>query len=175
MRQLRPPSLLEQLGLSGAQRAAVLGSLVGRMAAPASERTSWHWLRHRDTIETRLLQRAPTCRPAAPSPCTTGPARAGGRVGPTAAGPPRPFQGEAPRLSAAHAGPGAGRQRLRAPLQGPGRQRRRGRRAAGHAGGPGRAARGGRRQGSRHRGTSLAPSGATSAWWPSAPPGGQRV
>ena len=88
MRQLRPPSLLEELGLSGAQRAAVLGSLVGRMAAPASERASWHWLRqrsalgeplgcdcetmgrnalqrasdrlprHRDTIETRLLQRA---------------------------------------------------------------------------------------------------------------------
>ncbi len=38
MRQLRPPSLLEELGLSGPQRAAVLGSLVGRMAAPASER-----------------------------------------------------------------------------------------------------------------------------------------
>ena len=88
MRQLRPPSLLEELGLSGPQRAAVLGSLVGRMAAPASERAAWHWLpqrsaldeplgcdcetmgrnalqrasdrlqRHRDTIETRLLQRA---------------------------------------------------------------------------------------------------------------------
>ncbi len=81
MRQLRPPSLLEELGLSGPQRAAVLGNLVGRMAAPASERASWHWLRqrsalgellgcdcetmgrnalqrHRDTIETRLLQRA---------------------------------------------------------------------------------------------------------------------
>ena len=88
MRQLRPPSLLEGLGLSGAQRAAVLGNLVGRMAAPASERASWHWLRqrstlgellgcdfetmgrnalqrasdrllrHRDTIETRLFQRA---------------------------------------------------------------------------------------------------------------------
>ncbi len=40
MRQLRPPSLLEELGLSGAQR--------------ASDRL----LRHRDTIETRLLQRA---------------------------------------------------------------------------------------------------------------------
>ena len=88
MRQLRPPSLLEQLGLSGAQRAAVLGNLVGRMAAPASAHAAWHWLRqrsalgeplgcdcetmgrnaphrasdrllrHRDTIETRLLQRA---------------------------------------------------------------------------------------------------------------------
>ncbi len=88
MRQLRPPSLLEELGLSGAQRAAVLGNLVSRMAAPASERASWHWLRqrsalgepigcdcetmgrnalqrasdrllrHRDTIETRLFQRA---------------------------------------------------------------------------------------------------------------------
>ena len=88
MRQLRPPSLLEQLGLSGAQRAAVLGSRVGRMAAPASARAAWHWLRqrsalgeplgcdcetmcrnaphrasdrllrHRDTIETRLLQHA---------------------------------------------------------------------------------------------------------------------
>ena len=58
MRQLRPPSLLEELGLSGAQRAAVLGSLVGRMAAPASERASDRLLRHRDTIETRLFQRA---------------------------------------------------------------------------------------------------------------------
>ncbi len=88
MRQLHPPSLLEDLGLSGAQRAAVLGSLVGRMAAPASERAAWHWLRqrsalgeplgcdcetmgrnalhrasdrllrHRDTIETRLFQGA---------------------------------------------------------------------------------------------------------------------
>ncbi len=58
MRQLHPPSLLEDLGLSGAQRAAVLGSLVGRMAAPASERASDRLLRHRDTIETRLLQRA---------------------------------------------------------------------------------------------------------------------
>ena len=88
MRQLRPPSLLEELGRSGAPCAAVFGNLVGRMAAPASERASWHWLRqrsalgellgcdcetmgrntlqrasdrllrHRDTIETRLLQRA---------------------------------------------------------------------------------------------------------------------
>ena len=183
MRQLRPPSLLEQLGLSGAQRVAVLGSLVSRMAAPASERAAWHWLRqrsalgellgcdcetmgrnalqrasdrllrHRDTIETRLLQRAADLFDLQPtvtlhdrtSTCFEGPA---------AAGPPRPFQGEAPRLSAAHAGPGAGRQRLRAPLQGPGRQRRRGRHAAGHADGPGRAARGGRRarQRARHGG-----------------------
>ena len=50
MRQLRPPSLLEQLGLSGAQRAADLGSLVGRMAAPASERAAWHWLRQRSAL-----------------------------------------------------------------------------------------------------------------------------
>ena len=78
----------QELGLSGPQRAAVLGNLVSRMAAPASERASWHWLRqrsalgellgcdfetmgrnapqrasdrllrHRDTIETRLFQRA---------------------------------------------------------------------------------------------------------------------
>ncbi len=34
MRQLRLPSLFEELGLSGAQRSAVLGNLVGRMAAP---------------------------------------------------------------------------------------------------------------------------------------------
>ncbi len=40
MRQLRLPSLLEQLGLPGPQCAAVLGNLVGRMPAPASERAA---------------------------------------------------------------------------------------------------------------------------------------
>ncbi len=54
MRQLRPPSLLEELGLSGAQRAAVLGNLVGRMAAPASERAAWHWLRQRSALDELL-------------------------------------------------------------------------------------------------------------------------
>ena len=70
MRQLRPPALLEELGLSGAQRAAwhwlrqrsALGELLGcdceTMGQNALHRASDRLLRHRDTIETRLFQRA---------------------------------------------------------------------------------------------------------------------
>lgn len=36
--------LLERLGLTGPQRAAVLGSVIGRMAAPGSERATHRWL-----------------------------------------------------------------------------------------------------------------------------------
>ena len=42
--------LLERAGLSGPQRCAVLGSIVSRMAAPASELASWHWLRARSGL-----------------------------------------------------------------------------------------------------------------------------
>ena len=79
--------LLAELGLNGVQRAAVIGNIIGRMAAPGSERATWRWLcqtsalgelldvdfeglsvmrlyrasdpliRHRETIETRLFGR----------------------------------------------------------------------------------------------------------------------
>jgi transposase len=38
--------LLTGLGLSGPQRAAVVGSIIARMAEPASELASWRWLHH---------------------------------------------------------------------------------------------------------------------------------
>jgi transposase len=35
---------LTELGLNGVTRASILGNLIARMAAPASERASWNWL-----------------------------------------------------------------------------------------------------------------------------------
>ena len=40
-------SLLEQLGLTRLMRAAIIGSIVGRMAKPGSERATNYWLRER--------------------------------------------------------------------------------------------------------------------------------
>lgn len=48
--QLGMPDLLQALGLSGPQRHAALGLLVGRMAAPASELATWTWLRERSGL-----------------------------------------------------------------------------------------------------------------------------
>ena len=48
--QLGLPDLLQQLGLSGPQRHAALGLLVGRVAAPASELATWTWLRERSGL-----------------------------------------------------------------------------------------------------------------------------
>ena len=41
---------LSELGLSGPQRAAVVGSVIGRMAAPASERATYQWLCERSGL-----------------------------------------------------------------------------------------------------------------------------
>ena len=41
---------LRELGLTGPQRHAALGVLVGRMAAPASELATWIWLRERSGL-----------------------------------------------------------------------------------------------------------------------------
>jgi transposase len=35
---------LTDLGINGAMRAAILGNVIGRMAEPASERSTWNWL-----------------------------------------------------------------------------------------------------------------------------------
>ncbi len=45
--QLGLPQLPQQLGRSGPQRNAAPGLLIARMAAPASERATWIWLRER--------------------------------------------------------------------------------------------------------------------------------
>lgn len=37
--------ILKEIGLNGKQQAAVLGAVIGRMAHPASELSTWHWLR----------------------------------------------------------------------------------------------------------------------------------
>jgi transposase len=42
--------LLRDLGFNGIQRAAVAGSLIGRMAAPGSERATWRWLVERSAL-----------------------------------------------------------------------------------------------------------------------------
>jgi len=42
--------ILRDLGFNGAQRAAVAGSLIGRMAAPGSELSTWRWLRERSAL-----------------------------------------------------------------------------------------------------------------------------
>ena len=38
------------LGINGAQRAAIIGNLIGRMAAPASEQATWTWLQTRSAL-----------------------------------------------------------------------------------------------------------------------------
>ena len=48
--QLGLPQLLQELGLTGPQRQAACGLLVGRMAAPASELATWTWLRERSGL-----------------------------------------------------------------------------------------------------------------------------
>jgi len=42
--------LLKGMGLSGPQRATVLGSIIGRMAAPGSELATFHWLTERSGL-----------------------------------------------------------------------------------------------------------------------------
>ena len=48
--QLGLPGLLRELGLTGPQRQAALGLLIGRIAAPASELATWTWLRERSAL-----------------------------------------------------------------------------------------------------------------------------
>ena len=42
--------ILATVGLNGAQQAAAIGSVIGRMAAPGSELATWHWLRERSGL-----------------------------------------------------------------------------------------------------------------------------
>jgi hypothetical protein len=45
--------ILSELGFNGVQRAAVAGSLIGRMAAPGSELATWRWLGERSAPRLR--------------------------------------------------------------------------------------------------------------------------
>jgi transposase len=48
--ELGLPQILESAGLNGVQRAAALGSIVGRMAAPGSELATLRWLKERSAL-----------------------------------------------------------------------------------------------------------------------------
>lgn len=50
MEQLGIGELLERLGFNGPSRAAAMGSVIGRMAAPGSERATWRWLCERSAL-----------------------------------------------------------------------------------------------------------------------------
>jgi transposase len=43
-------AILQALGFNGVQRAAVIASLIGRMAAPGSELSTWQWVRNRSAL-----------------------------------------------------------------------------------------------------------------------------
>ncbi len=50
LQQLGVPALLARLGLTGPQQAAALGSIIGRLAAPGSERATHAWLGQRSAL-----------------------------------------------------------------------------------------------------------------------------
>ncbi len=50
MAEVRFVELLQDLGLSGPQRALIVGAVVGRMAAPGSERATHRWLSERSAL-----------------------------------------------------------------------------------------------------------------------------
>ena len=50
MQQVQFIPLLERLGFNGSQRAAAVGSIIGRMAAPGSERATYRWLTARSAL-----------------------------------------------------------------------------------------------------------------------------
>ena len=47
---LEIPQILESVGFNGVQRAAALGSIIGRMAAPSSELATQRWLTERSAL-----------------------------------------------------------------------------------------------------------------------------
>jgi transposase len=63
MRQVDFAGLLTELGLSGPRRAAILGSIIGRMAEPGSELATWKWLQNEsglgELLEFDFEQRLP--------------------------------------------------------------------------------------------------------------------
>ncbi len=47
---LELPRILAEAGFNGVQQAAVIASVIGRMAAPGSELATWHWLTERSNL-----------------------------------------------------------------------------------------------------------------------------
>ena len=50
LNQLGLVDKLSELGLNGAMRAAIIGNLIGRLAKPASELSTWHWLQTQSAL-----------------------------------------------------------------------------------------------------------------------------
>lgn len=48
--QIGVPEILESVGLNGKQSACALGSIIGRMAEPGSELSTWHWLKDQSAL-----------------------------------------------------------------------------------------------------------------------------
>ena len=148
--------LLKRLGFNGRQRAAAVGSIIGRMAAPGSERATHRWLCGRSALGELLevdFESMSMMQLYRVSDLLDGARKAIEKhlfnqvsdlfgldvtvtlydltntyfEGVAAAQPLAqhgPFEGEANRLSAVDLGVGGGRQRLRAPVGGDGRQYR---------------------------------------------------
>jgi len=50
LKQLGLIEKLRELGLNGAMRAAIIGNLIGRLAQPAPERSTWRWLQTQSAL-----------------------------------------------------------------------------------------------------------------------------
>ncbi|MDP1678574.1 MAG: hypothetical protein Q8L02_00340, partial [Candidatus Nitrotoga sp.] len=50
LNQLGLVEKLSELGLNGAMRAAIIGNLIGRLAKPAFELSTWHWLQTQSAL-----------------------------------------------------------------------------------------------------------------------------
>ncbi len=165
--QLGLPQLPQQLGRSGPQRNAAPGLLIARMAAPASERATWIWLRerspagellgcdfetvglsalyragdrllqHRKALESKLFARCAGLFDPAPTVTLVDLTNTFFEGSAQRQPLARPLAGEAQRLPAAVAGLDAGRERIRAACAGAGRQGERSGHPGGHAAGAG--------------------------------------
>ncbi len=50
MKQLDFPNKLKALGINETQCSAIIGNIIGRMAQPASELATWHWLQDQSAL-----------------------------------------------------------------------------------------------------------------------------
>ena len=127
MEQVQLIRLLDRLGFNGRQRAAAVGSIIARMAAPGSERATYRWLCQRSALGELLevdfesmsmmqLYRVSDLLEAARTPIEK---HLFDQVTDLLS-----LEGEAQRLSAVDLGGCGGRQRVRAPLGSDGRQYR---------------------------------------------------
>ena len=80
LEQLDLPALLTRLGVNGALRSAATGAIVGRLAAPASERATHRWLQERSGLGELLgVDRDRRCDAALPRLGRAGEASRGDR------------------------------------------------------------------------------------------------